>query len=203
MALIFSNSNRKYSMKNLLNDVIESIPLSFFLLYIQCIDIKQSHDWLLPYLMASVAALGSMVYLARRGVILNRLSVGINLYFLSGLFGLVFEWLWLNQLYGQVRGLGMLGWIVALGIVTSLFSCHGFIGLANADRASLAQGSLLLLLASILALIMAGYFIDNRFWGEWFPFIFLFLTRSALQQLSRASLSATHVMGKIFNKITG
>lgn len=170
-------------MRKFLDGLIESIPLSIFLIYSQVVGIKESHDWLLPYLLASAAAVASMGYLVWRGAVLNRLSVGINLYFFSGLFGLLVGWTWLNHLYGQVRGLGMLYWIFAVGCATSYYSRYGFLGMAHDSRVSLERWSLLLL--CVPALAMALCFSDSRFWGEWFPFIFLFTARGILQQRNR------------------
>ena len=171
------------AMRKFLDGMIESIPLSIFLIYSQVVGIKESHDWLFPYLLASVSAIASMGYLMWRGVVLNRLSIGINLYFFSGLFGLVVGWTWLNHLYGQLRGLGMLYWIFAVGCVTSIYSKYGFLGVAQKKGISLARWTLLLL--CIPALAMALWFSESRFWGEWFPFIFLFTARGVLQQRSR------------------
>ncbi len=169
-------------MRKFLASLIESIPLTFFLVYIQCVEIKVSHDWLLPYLLASIAAVLSTAYLLWKGVVLNRLIVGINLYFFSGLVGLVFGWVWLNQLYGELRGLGMLYWIFAVGCVSSCYGRFGFLGVESTARLSLAHW--LLLFMCIPALAMAMYFSGNSFWGEWFPFIFLFFMRGLLRQHS-------------------
>ncbi len=119
------------AMRKFMDGLIESIPLTIFLIYSQVVEIKLSHDWLLPYFLASAAALASMSYLLWRGVVLNRLSLGINLYFFSGLFSLVVEWAWLNHLYGELRGLGMLYWIFAVGCVTTYYSRFGFLGVAH------------------------------------------------------------------------
>lgn len=172
-------------MRKFLDGLIESIPLTIFLIYSQVVEIKVSHDWLLPYFLASVAAIASTGYLLWRGVVLNRLSLGINLYFFNGLLGLLVGWTWLNHLYGQLRGLGMLYWIFAVGCVTTYYSRYGFLGVVHSSRVSLARWSLLLL--CIPALAMALCFSESRFWGEWFPFIFLFFMRGFLLQRNRQS----------------
>ena len=169
-------------MRKFIEGLIESIPLTIFLVYIQCVEIKVSHDWLLPYLLACISAVLSTGYLIGKGAVLNRLIVGINLYFFSGLLGLVLGWGWLNQLYGELRGLGMLYWIFAVGCVTSCYGRFGFLGVEFVGRMSLAHWSLLLM--CIPALAIAVYFSGNGFWGEWFPFIFLFFMRGLLRQRS-------------------
>jgi hypothetical protein len=171
------------AVRKFLDGLVESIPLTLFLIYSHVAVIRESHDWLLPYLLASVAAMASMIYVVRREQVLNRLSLGINLYFFSGVFGLLVDWTWLNHLYGELRGLGMLYWIFAVGCITTYYSRYGFLGVEHGSRLLFARWALLLL--CIPAVGMALYFSDNRFLGEWCPFIFLFFMRGFLLARSR------------------
>ncbi len=171
-------------MRKFIGSLIESIPLSIFLIYVQTVSIDVSHDWLPPFLLAAGAAIASSAYLVRQGVILNRLSLGINLYFLSGALGLIIEWDELNQLYGHLRALGMLYWIIFVGAVTSLFSAYGFLGIQLSQQHLTRYWSAWLFAVAVLALAIAICFSSNRFWGEWFPFILLFSMRGLLQKLS-------------------
>ncbi len=177
-------------MQKFLNGIIESIPLTIFLVYVQCVDMNLSRDWLAPYLLASVTGAISSVYLMRQGMILNRISMAINFYFLSGAFALIIEWSWLNQLYGQLRALGMLYWILLVGGITSVFSPFSFLGIRQPTNHSNGYWSIGLLLVCVLAIAVAIYFSNNKFWGEWFPFILLFSMRGVLQKLSSKTITS-------------
>jgi hypothetical protein len=171
--------------KKILTGVIESTPLTIFVFYIHLLDIKEGHQWLWPYLLSSIASVSSTTYLMHRDVILNRLFLGINCYFLSGLIGLVFNLTELNQWYGQVRAVGMLYWIIACGILCTLFSPFGFLGVSDASRKTIIVGSMLLLLSTMASALIASLCSNNLFWGEWFPFVLLFSIKSFLVSLGK------------------
>lgn len=180
----------KNVIKSFLDQCIESLSLTIFLLYIHLADMSVRADWLLPYLLASAAGVGAIAYLYWRGLILNRLFIGITLYFCSGLAGLVTGWDWLNQTYGELGAVAMLGWVLLVGLFASFISPYGFLGVKTPGYFSVIGGSLLLLLAGLLAVTAAASFMDNKLLGEWLPFIFLFSIRSLLLQLDKKMLSA-------------
>lgn len=172
----------------MLDSLLESLSLTLFLIYIHLVEMKMSQDWLAPYFLSSVTGLLASAYLIKRGVILNRLFLGITLYFLSGLFGLTVKWVWLNQLYGELGAVAMLCWIIVIGMLSSFFSTHGFLGLTQTGVFSIKTGSLLLLFACIIATVFAWHFAGSKLLGEWIPFIFLFSARSILLQLGKKEL---------------
>jgi hypothetical protein len=180
----------KNFIKRMLDRCIESLSLTIFLLYINLADLNTRADWLLPYLLASAAGVGAIAYLYWRGLIFNRLFIGITLYFCSGLAGLVIGWDWLNQTYGELGAVAMLGWILLAGLVASFMSPYGFLGVKTPGYFSVIGGSFLLLLAGLLATAAAASFMGNNVLGEWLPFIFLFSIRSLLLQLDKKMLSA-------------
>jgi hypothetical protein len=175
-------------MKIMLDRGLESLALMVFLIYIQVADMAQRADWLLPYLLSSSIGVIATFYVRHRRILLNRLLLGITLYFCSGLLGLVIEWDWLNNLYGKLGAVAMLGWILITGVVTSLLSPYGFLGVKSAGYFSIAQGSGLLLLACAVATLTATYFMQQKF-------IFLFSMRSMLLQLDRKLLKASATAG--------
>lgn len=180
----------KNRIKSIIDQSIESVSLTLFLLYIHLVDMTVRADWLLPYLLSSVAGVGAIVYLYRRGLILNRLFVGITLYFCSGLAGLITGWDWFNQSYGELGAVAMLGWILLVGLIASFASPYGFLGIKAPGYFSIIGGSLWLLLATLIATTAAASFMNNKLSGEWLPFIFLFSMRSLLLHLDKKMLSA-------------
>lgn len=180
----------KNLIKSIIDQSIESLSLTIFLLYIHLADMNARADWLLPYLIASATGLGAMTYIYRRGLILNRLFIGITLYFCSGTAGLITGWDWLNQGYGELGAVAMLGWILLTGLVASVTSPHGFLGVRSVGYFSISGGSGLLLLAGLVATGAAASFMNNPLFGQWLPFIFLFSMRSLLLHLDKKMLSA-------------
>lgn len=182
-------------MKTILHRCIESIALMVFLIYLQVGGMATRADWLWPYLLASSIGLGATVYMVRRGILLNRLLLGVTLYFISGLFGLLGDWDWLNDLYSELGAVAMLGWIFLTGVMTSLLSPYGFLAVRSPGYFSIIQGSGLLLIACAIATATAYCFMHNKVLGEWVPFIFLFSTRSLLLQLDRKLPGASVAAG--------
>lgn len=172
-------------MKKLLDNSIESLSLTFFLIYIHLIDIKVRADWIWPYLFASILGLVAIIYLYKKRIILNRIFLGATLYFCSGFMGLLIGWDWLNQAYTELEAVAMLYWILGVGIIMGSVSPYGFLGIKSVGRFSKMQASLLLLLSCIIATAIATFFIRNTFLGQWLPFIFIFSTRSLLLHIDK------------------
>jgi hypothetical protein len=171
-------------MKKFLDNSIESLSLTFFLIYIHLIDIKARADWLWPYLFASILGLAAIIYLYKKRIVLNRIFLGGTLYFCSGFLGLLVGWDWLNQTYAELEAVAMLYWIIGMGII-SIVSPYGFLGIKSVGRFSKMQASLLLLLSCLIATVIATFFINNTFLGQWLPFIFIFSTRSLLLHIDK------------------
>lgn len=167
---------------DVLNNFIEAGPLCVFLIYARMIDLSDSYNWLGPYLASSLLAVAISLYLLHQKVILNRLFVGINAYFLSGCLGLIVHWSWLNHLYGVLQASGMLIWILFIGVWASIFSPAGFIGVLVDDRARNMQLSTLLLVLTVAAFGVSYCFIGNRIMGEFIPFTSLFMAQRYLRK---------------------
>lgn len=181
-------------MKKLLDHGIESLSLTLFLLYIHLADMDARADWLPPFLLASTAGVGAMIYIYRRGLILNRLFIGITAYFCSGLAALVTGWDWLNLRYGELGAVAMLGWILLVGAIATVASPYGFLGIIAPKSVNL-RGSMALVGAGLLAITVAASFMDSKLLGEWLPFIFLFSMRSLLLQLAKKRLNSPVIPG--------
>lgn len=176
-------------MKKILDNSIESLSLTFFLIYIHLIDIKVRADWLWPYLFASILGLAAIIYLYKKRIVLNRIFLGGSLYFCSGFLGLLMGWDWLNQAYTELEAVAMLYWILGVGII-SIISPYGFLGIKSVGRFSKTEASMLLLLSCIIATVMATIFIKSIFLGQWLPFIFLFSARSLLLHIDKKTLES-------------
>ncbi len=165
-----------------LNNFIEAGPLCVFLIYARMIDLSDSYNWLGPYLASSMLAVAVSAFLLYQNIVLNRLFLGINVYFISGCLGLVAHWSWLNHLYGELRASGMLIWILLVGVWTLFLSRAGFIGIVVEDRWRTMQFSALLLVLTGITLGVSYYFTGNRILGEFIPFTALFMAQRYLRK---------------------
>lgn len=186
---IGQNLNKKHH--SILLSILESISLPAFLVYIELIEKSSSNDWLGPYFLSTALGLFSTGVLLFLNKPLNRIFMGINLYFLSGLIGVAGGIAWLNQLYGDLAASGMLAW-VALACVGSMALTGGLLGQSNPQRHhKLSPKTKHLNLGFIaLAIICTGLSLllqGNRFLSEIAPFITLFTAYGVLKGKAEAA----------------
>lgn len=175
-------------------NIVEAGPLILFLIYYKIVEPATPQDWLLPYLASAVIAVLTMFVLRIKGVSLNPLFVGINLYLLSGSLGLVIGLDWLNQLYGSLQSSGMLAWIIVAGVISLFFSPGGFIGINSKNRQVVFIYSVYLLIIVVVTFLLAYYFRSSRILSEIVPFTILFLGHAVLKSRANSKLSSGEVL---------
>jgi hypothetical protein len=160
-------------MKAFLLRAVEALPLAVFLLYMAVADPRAQVEWRLPYFAATALAAAGAVLLWRAGAAFNRIYFGIALYFASGTFALLTRWPWLNDEYGRLEGTAMLYWVLATGLGFTLFSARGYLGVEAAPGAVRAN-SWVLMGVTAIATAVSQYFIGNRLFSSFLPFIAVF-----------------------------
>ena len=103
-----------------INTLIESSSLPAFLIYIQFIDQEVTAQWLGPYLISTLVACFSTSYTLWIKRPLNRIFIGINGYFLSGLVGILYNVNPINQLYGILGASALLMWVTVVCLTFSI-----------------------------------------------------------------------------------
>lgn len=164
----------------LLSNFIEAWPLCTFLIYINLHPPVLGYEWFAPYLLGSILAVPVTALVIYQGLPINRIFMGIHLYFISGSLGLLLGWEWLNRFYGELDAAGMLLCIIILGLA-SLMSRGGFVGAQQAPRVQVLRASLVLVFGAIGAFMLSYYTQGNKLWAEFVPFIALFILQRALQ----------------------
>ena len=169
-------------------NVLEFASLPTFLVSLNQFQSYQTGRWAEPYYLSTLVAAVVTTFFLLRGVVLNRLAIGINLYLVSGCLAQWFELTSVNQFYGETRAAGMLMWIMIVGVVATTISRAGFIGvgLVNVQRRLLL--SLALLVGAVVATGLSYYFIGNRWLSEFVPFVLLFTLQNRLRALAARSL---------------
>jgi hypothetical protein len=159
---------------------VEALPLAVFLLYMAIANPRAQIEWRTPYYAATTLAIVGTLLLVRRGAILNRIYLGIALYFVSGTIALLTRWPWLNAEYGRLEGTAMLYWVLAIGTFFTLFNARGYIGL-DADPRTVRTSSWLLLGITLIATVVSTIFIGNRLVSSFLPFIAVFAAHGIIK----------------------
>lgn len=159
---------------------VEALPLAVFLLYMAVMNPQAQAEWRTPYYAATALAVIGAVLLVRLGATLNRIYFGITLYFVSGTVALLTRWPWLNAEYGRLEGTAMLFWVLATGLWFTLFDARGYTGV-DAPPATVRRSSWLLLAITIAATAVSWYFVGNRVFSSFVPFIAVFTAHGIIK----------------------
>jgi hypothetical protein len=170
---------------------VELLPLAAFLAYARALEHPAAGmPWQGPFLLGgglAVIATGVLLWQKR---VLNRLSLGINLYLMTGAAAFLLQLWWLVRLYGQFKASGMLAWVIVVGVITLVWSPSGFIGVPPGNRPVIRRYSWYLLLMAAAAFIISWVFREHLGLAGALPFIGLYLGQSLLEARLTESLSA-------------
>ena len=167
-------------MRAFLLRAIEALPLAVFLIYMAVVDPRAQIEWRTPYYAATALAIAGSVLLLRAGATLNRIYLGIALYFVSGTIALITRWPWLNAEYGRLEGTAMLFWVLATGVFFTLFNTRGYVGL-DAPPRTVQWYSWLLLGITAAATAVSVYFVGSRLYSSFLPFIAVFAAHGLIK----------------------
>lgn len=159
---------------------VEALPLAVFLLYMAVMDPRAQAEWRTPYYAATGLAVIGTVLLVRLGATLNRIYLGIALYFVSGTLALVTRWPWLNEEYGRLEGTAMLYWVLATGVWFTLFDARGYTGV-DAPPVTVRRSSWLLLGITAAATVVSRIYVGNRVFSSFLPFIAVFAAHGIIK----------------------
>jgi hypothetical protein len=150
---------------------VEALPLAVFLIYMAAMDPRAQVEWRTPYFAATALALAGIYLLTRLGAVLNRIYLGIALYFVSGTIALLTRWPWLNAEYGRLEGTAMLYWVLATGLFFTLLNRRLLFGI------------------TVVATAVSQYFVGNRLFSSFLPFIAVFAAHGIIKARARGSLT--------------
>src|SRR5690349_22287304 len=159
---------------------VEALPLAVFLLYMAVMDPRAQPEWPAPYYASTALAVIGTVLLVRHRATLNRVYLGITLYFVSGTIALITRWPWLNEEYGRLEGTAMLYWVLATGIWCTLFNARGYTGV-DAPPTTVRRSSWLLLAITVLATAVSQFYVGNRVFSSFLPFIAVFAAHGLIK----------------------
>ena len=120
--LLMLKSFVPHNVFSVLYKMLEAMPLLVFLTFVSLTEPETPLDWTLPYVASSLTAVVVVFTLIFHRILFNPIFIGINCYLITGAIGLVFNYTWLNQLYGYLQASGMLAWVVIVGFVFLIYN---------------------------------------------------------------------------------
>jgi len=168
---------------------LEFVPLILYFTFVRAADADSAgRQWEIAFVVGGILSAATLFVLIRRNTyILNRIMLGAHLFLISGAVAVILRFTPLLDIYQRFNPAPMFAWVIAVGITTSLFSPHGFIGSPTPNRKKKHLNSALLLAAAVLALGIAWFFMGNLFYADILPFMGLFLAHDRLQAKTATS----------------
>lgn len=112
---------------------------------------------------------------------MDRIMLGINLFLIVGAIGFLLNNDTILDWYGSTKGGPLFCAVAIVGIITTMFSSRGFIGVVAKKRELVVYSSLLLLAATFIALVWSvSAESQGIFWAIVVPFILLKVMREKL-----------------------
>ncbi len=162
-------------------NILEAVPLIVFLISVSFIDTTVPMNWQGPFVLSGSVALSVILIFLYKKLLLNRIFLGINLYLFSGGLAFITHQWWLNRIYDSLQASGILIWVIGVGVITTLISPKGFIGIESPEKNNMKKYSFFLLTASVIAFAVSFGFQGNRILSESIPFVGLFLVHGSLK----------------------
>ncbi|MBW1890919.1 MAG: hypothetical protein JRF32_03200 [Deltaproteobacteria bacterium] len=172
---------------------LEFVPLILYITFARAVgtDIA-GPQWKVSFVIGgAVSTFALIVLLRNKNFILNRITLGVNLFFISGTLAVVLRLDSVLDLYWRFNPAPMFAWVITVGFAATLFSPHGFTGTRNMDRNRMYLHSALLLTAAIIAMGISLFFQGKIVYADILPFIGLFIVNDRLQSRSKNESSST------------
>ena len=161
-------------------DYLNLLPLIAFMAYARAYGMTQQ-SWTGAFEFAGLLAVGVIAVLWQQGVTLNRIMLGVNCFFIVGGLGFLFNNSEILEWYSATKGGPFFGCIAMVGLLSTLFTKAGFIGVASKNKRAIQYASFLLLAVTFCALIWSVHNDEQGLmWAVAIPFIILRFVRQQL-----------------------
>ncbi|MFT7559028.1 MAG: hypothetical protein ACI93R_000931 [Flavobacteriales bacterium] len=155
--------------------IAETLPLVVFLILIRNLENpKEASSWFIPYFICSLLSIASSTLLISTKTIINRCFIGIYSYFYLGLIAQLLNLDKFNQILGQLEAAAMMLCIAIAGLLYTIVSRHGFVGVKNGRTPLAISYSGLLTAAAFLATGISYISQGNVILSDFVPFIGIF-----------------------------
>ncbi len=155
-------------------------PLTVFMVYARSYGMT-NQAWYGAFVLAGLCSLAMFAILVNKRVMLDRLMLGVNLFFLVGACGFLFNVEEILQWYSETRGGPFFGCIALVGVLSILFTKAGFIGVKNKSNKAIQYSSFLLFAATIISWVWSVRYDDQGLgFAVVLPCLLLFVVRDQL-----------------------
>jgi len=178
--ILFALGYLFYTFPSQWYDYINWLPVSAFIITARSYGMT-SDAWQNAFILAGFFTIFILIVLVRHHRVLDRIMLGMNLFFFVGGAGFILGNDAIIEWYAASRGGPFFGCIVFVGLLSTLFTKYGFIGVAHKNRPAIQYASFLLLAATVVALIWSVT-ADARgiLFSVIIPFLLLLLIRDQL-----------------------
>lgn len=166
-------------LKYIINNALDFLPLIIFLQISGRDSVVGELSWLLAFEITAVVSLVHIAILIFRKRIANRVSLGIDLYFLIVGLASYFSIGSILFFFKGAKEFGMLIPICVVGVVTTFLSKNGFVGYSCGGK-NVRLYSIYLLSVAAVALIISFIFIGNHFFAGVLPICLLIISNKIL-----------------------
>lgn len=169
-----------YSYPSHWNQYVKWLPLASFFICARAYGMTPD-AWQNAFILAGFVALLVFIVLWQHAPNIDRLVLGLNIFFLLGAYAIVSGNNALLEWYSASQGGPLFSCVVAVGLLATLFSPHGFVGMKSKNKQAIQYASFLLLAASVVALIWSVTADDRGIlFAVALPFLILLLIRDQL-----------------------
>ncbi len=154
---------------NIANNLLQFLPLSVFTIYSFRTGVPSQERLFQGFMIGAIIAAIQFLWLMRQPRPANRLILGANLWLITGGVAAFLQLWGVLKLFGQLREAGVVVCMLGIGICTTLFSPAGYVGSMTGEATLVRKYSLLLLFATMLALVCGLYFRGNTLWAAVAP----------------------------------
>ncbi len=162
------------------SEYLQLLPLIAFVVYARIFSMADAglSD---AFIFAGFCSVFVCLFFWHYNMVFDRLLLGMNLFFLVGAYGSMFSCAKILQWYAAPMGSSFFGCVAIVGLLATLFTKFGFIGMQHKKSQATQYASFLLFGATVIALIWSIKFDESG----WFvalviPFILLFVVRRVL-----------------------
>lgn len=172
-------SHKDLDMARKLFLLVQFVPLSVFLAIIRCSD-EPGPNWKLAFIAGGFVAVIESILLSATKNVFNRFILAVNLFLFVGGVSFLFKINPILSLYKNLMQSALFASFLLVGLVTTLFSAYGFIGVNHSNKHIVRSRSIFLLMAFLMAFILSMLFRGNMLLAGILPFIGLLLINKLL-----------------------
>ena len=175
--------------------LFQFIPISVFLWYVRYEGASPS-VWRVAFMLGGGVAVVETLLLFLKKVPLNRLVLAVNLFLFVGGLAFAADIGLILRVYKNLMQTSLFVSLIIVGIISTVASKSGFVGVPHPEQRIVMRFSLGLLAASVVALCLSIIFRGNMMYAGVLPFIGIILINIAMTRVLRRGHGRQHTKQK-------